>query len=1305
MSIKAAKITVDLEARSAKFSQALDRAARDTSKFQSGFLRELDKVQRASEAFEQRVSKAIMEPFRKFEKAVAPFLIAVRKIQASLENVMRPFVKLAEYISGPFVRAFNKASSAIRAFTGILSKIGTASAATVAALLYIGSQAAATSLEINRLANMCGITYKQMNQLSYAAKLAGVSTEQLADGMKDLTAKIQDAAKAGTGALVPFFTMTNQKVEEWQKLNPEEQLLRFADTLSKMDYQSALYWADEVNGSMAELAPLLHKGAEYFEMLRKEADMFGASIDGIDKLKEVEQVFSRIKFAARNAFTGIGIALAPTLMQAFDTAMLKFKKYLEDKGAGDAAEGFKTVVKEFSSELLWCIGEMMSGISSAMETVKSLFNSLLDGYNWLLEKKGGAVKLKAGARDSATEDQKLDLKIHDNIVDANAKAQAQTKADEYEFKKLDEWVKERKSYYNMMFGDAKFAYSDEDKAMFNKRDAAEDKYQQSKRISDDLKAALEQNTDGYNLLVNTINAQHDNQVYQQSQTAYPLHDELNDKFKAVRDAKTPEQAKQLFTELEAFIKNAKDKGINISIPDQAKFGSLNVKYGDAFKPSEDTQQKLDASKATQQKFDANNAAFMKVAGGGDALEPAMLRVQELEDKSVKTAQEAADKKVSITEKYNQKRAEIAALYAKQIADYEVMFKPADDADQDKKAAYEKSLQEKKAAIAERQKLALAGIAIEEKAEQEKADAEAKREQEKIQRAKTAAENQVKAQQQAAKALEIQNIQDQRARMEAEQANDMLLLREQHSTQQAQLQANEHHTQQQIDALLAAQQAEIKATEEHNKLALQELDKRLKAEADKKEKARVAEIKKKADAATAELVAAQKAAFNETQKKIKALEAAREQETKLNKRFIGYQRQYGIQRVDALREAQAIELQEFEKHAAERLAVAEQLYGKNSPELELIIKQDQRVREELLKDQANERSKTDFSNLNPFAGVDLSTADGLADALENVWHWDNKLTEAQREILLSGDDQISMFLRLSAGLNDVADVMFNMDLASVWQDITTAINGAVDAIGNLVSGSTSFGDFMSQLGDAFAFDNISESLTNMNQGIFDAYSERQSMIQGFSNQELDDILLNEQEKVALREQGGTALADAEAKSQAGQKKMLVAGGAQILEQMAQHDERAFKLNKAMKIADTIMNTYAGASKALAEGGPVMGPALAAMMTAQGMIQVNMIRQQEWKGQAHDGIDYVPNTGTWNLETGERVIDKRTNHDLKTYLGNANKQQQQAPQYTVHAPVTVQGNVTDEAWANRLFADHRDALVYQLRQASSSAGGLF
>lgn len=42
-----------------------------------------------------------------------------------------------------------------------------------------------------------------------------------------------------------------------------------------------------------------------------------------------------------------------------------------------------------------------------------------------------------------------------------------------------------------------------------------------------------------------------------------------------------------------------------------------------------------------------------------------------------------------------------------------------------------------------------------------------------------------------------------------------------------------------------------------------------------------------------------------------------------------------------------------------------------------------------------------------------------------------------------------------------------------------------------------------------------------------------------------------------------------------------------------------------------------------------------------------------GMAHSGIDAIPEEGTWLLQKGERVVDQRTNQDLKGFLNGKNK----------------------------------------------------
>jgi len=81
-------------------------------------------------------------------------------------------------------------------------------------------------------------------------------------------------------------------------------------------------------------------------------------------------------------------------------------------------------------------------------------------------------------------------------------------------------------------------------------------------------------------------------------------------------------------------------------------------------------------------------------------------------------------------------------------------------------------------------------------------------------------------------------------------------------------------------------------------------------------------------------------------------------------------------------------------------------------------------------------------------------------------------------------------------------------------------------------------------------------------------------------------------------------------------ITVAAGKSALEQMAQVNKRAFQLNKAVAITEAIINTYQGASKALAQGG-IFGPFLAAAIVASGLAQVAMIRNQQYPGREEGG----------------------------------------------------------------------------------------
>ena len=139
--------------------------------------------------------------------------------------------------------------------------------------------------------------------------------------------------------------------------------------------------------------------------------------------------------------------------------------------------------------------------------------------------------------------------------------------------------------------------------------------------------------------------------------------------------------------------------------------------------------------------------------------------------------------------------------------------------------------------------------------------------------------------------------------------------------------------------------------------------------------------------------------------------------------------------------------------------------------------------------------------------------------------------------------------------------------------------------------------------------------------------------------------------------------------------------------------------ALNIAQILSNTEVAKMRALAEMGPIAGPPMAAAIQAQGMVSAGIAAAQGISGMFHDGIDNVPNTGTFLLEKGERVVDRRLNEDLTKALaeggsgvgGGSNT-----------FSINVNG-VSDAETINRVISEQRPQFEQMLRDINSDNAG--
>jgi len=132
--------------------------------------------------------------------------------------------------------------------------------------------------------------------------------------------------------------------------------------------------------------------------------------------------------------------------------------------------------------------------------------------------------------------------------------------------------------------------------------------------------------------------------------------------------------------------------------------------------------------------------------------------------------------------------------------------------------------------------------------------------------------------------------------------------------------------------------------------------------------------------------------------------------------------------------------------------------------------------------------------------------------------------------------------------------------------------------------------------------------------------------------------------------------------------FASGMAGIISGVAGENSKAakasFAISKGLAVAQATVNAHESATKAMAMYPGPIGYAMAATSYASAIGQVMQMKSVQ--GQFHDGIDNVPNTGTYLLEQGERVVDKRLNEDLKTFLADGQGNQQ---------PMTVDASINN------------------------------
>lgn len=143
-------------------------------------------------------------------------------------------------------------------------------------------------------------------------------------------------------------------------------------------------------------------------------------------------------------------------------------------------------------------------------------------------------------------------------------------------------------------------------------------------------------------------------------------------------------------------------------------------------------------------------------------------------------------------------------------------------------------------------------------------------------------------------------------------------------------------------------------------------------------------------------------------------------------------------------------------------------------------------------------------------------------------------------------------------------------------------------------------------------------------------------------------------------------------------------------------------KMAAIGTSIMNIYQWATASAAEGG-LSGWALYAAVLGQIPTIVGSIKSVVAPdiAQFHDGITSVRETGSYYLQSGERVLSRDKNADLSKFLDNQNRQNSSTAQ-TINAQTIVQGNIYGDQGIVDVITRNRGTLLATVNKAEKELG---
>ena len=299
-----------------------------------------------------------------------------------------------------------KLPDGISKFTGGLGKIPAptaAAAAGIAAVVAAGiklerklmdvtKETAAAAKELEALSLQTGVSTTDLQAFQYAEDFIGVSSDQLADSLKDLTTKMSDAANGNEETAAKFDRLGVSIYDAQGNLRSSyDVFLDVIDGLGEMSNQAerdALAMS-LINESAQQLNPLIEQGSGSLKKYAAEAENVGyiLSNDQLKALTDVDEAQNRLLKSQEAVSKQISAEYAPYMSDALNETrelIEKVGKALIDSGAVeafgsilDSAVSLLEPLGDLTADILPPLGTLLQGIAGTLAWAADTINLIV----------------------------------------------------------------------------------------------------------------------------------------------------------------------------------------------------------------------------------------------------------------------------------------------------------------------------------------------------------------------------------------------------------------------------------------------------------------------------------------------------------------------------------------------------------------------------------------------------------------------------------------------------------------------------------------------------------------------------------------------------------------------------------------------------------------------------------------------------------------------------------------------------------------------------------------------------------------